>query len=72
MELAKDLKIAKTPFEKILVYAKYNIWYEAITDLAKLRLTEPNNFIFKKTWIDFFTKIIWIYKTFLKNQLLEA
>jgi Domain of Unknown Function (DUF928) len=51
VELERDLKTAKTPLDKIFVYAKYNIWYEAITDLAKLRLSEPNNATFKKAWV---------------------
>ncbi len=54
VEFARDLKIAKTPLQKIFVYAKYNIWYEAITDLAKLRLSEPNNATLKKAWVDLF------------------
>jgi Domain of Unknown Function (DUF928) len=52
VELEKDLKTAKTALDKIFVYAKYDIWYEAITELAKLRLGEPNNFIFKKAWVE--------------------
>lgn len=50
-ELERDLKIAKTPLEKIFVYAKHDIWYEAITELAHLRLNEPNNSNFTKAWV---------------------
>jgi len=53
VELEKDLKTAKTPLEKIFVYAKHNIWYEAITELAQLRLNEPNNSTFEKVWLKF-------------------
>jgi hypothetical protein len=49
-ELERDLKTAKTPLEKIFVYAKHNIWYEAITELAQLRLNEPNNSTLTKAW----------------------
>jgi Domain of Unknown Function (DUF928) len=52
VELERDLKTANTSLEKILVYAKHDIWYEAITDLAKLRLNEPNNPTFKKVWVE--------------------
>ncbi|OUL18806.1 DUF928 domain-containing protein [Nostoc sp. 106C] len=52
VELERDLKTAKTPLEKIFVYAKHDIWYEAITELAELRLNEPNNSSFKKVWVE--------------------
>lgn len=52
VELERDLKTAKTPLEKIFVYAKHDIWYEAITELAQLRLNEPNNSMFKKVWVE--------------------
>jgi Domain of Unknown Function (DUF928) len=53
VELERGLKTAKTPLEKIFAYAKYDIWYEAITELAQLRLNEPNNSTLKKAWLDF-------------------
>lgn len=52
VELEKDLKTAKTPLDKILIYAKNDIWYEAITELAQLRLNEPNNSTLQKIWIE--------------------
>lgn len=52
LELERDLKTAKIPLEKIFVYVKHDIWYEAITELAQLRLNEPNNFTFKKVWVE--------------------
>jgi Domain of Unknown Function (DUF928) len=52
VELEKGLKTAKTPLENIFVYAKHDIWYEAITELAQLRLNEPNNSTFKKVWVE--------------------
>lgn len=53
VELERGLKIAKTPLEKIFVYVKHDIWYEAITELAQLRLNEPNHSMFKKVWVEF-------------------
>jgi Domain of Unknown Function (DUF928) len=52
VELERDLKTAKTPLEKIFTYAKHDIWYETITELAQLRLKEPNNATLKKVWIE--------------------
>jgi hypothetical protein len=51
-ELERSLKTAKTPLEKIFIYAKHDIWYEAITELAQLRLKEPNNPTLKKVWVE--------------------
>lgn len=51
-ELESDLKAAKTPLDKVFVYAKHQIWYEAITELAQLRLNDPNNSVFQKVWME--------------------
>ncbi len=51
-ELEKELKTAKTPLEQIVAYAKHGIWYETVTELAQLRLQEPNNPMLKKVWIE--------------------
>jgi hypothetical protein len=53
VELERDLKTTKSLLEKVLVYAKHNIWYEAITELAQLRLNEPNNLTFNTVWVGF-------------------
>lgn len=52
-ELERDLQTAKSPLDKVLVYGKYQIWYEAITELAQLRLQEPNNSQYRKVWVSF-------------------
>ncbi|MEH2156417.1 DUF928 domain-containing protein [Nostoc sp.] len=52
LELESSLKTAKTRLDKILVYAKHDIWYEAITELGQLRLKEPHNSTLKKLWIE--------------------
>lgn len=42
-ELERQLQIVTTARERIAIYAKNGIWYSALTDLAKLRLAEPQN-----------------------------
>ena len=51
-ELSRDLEVAKTPLERINVFAKYSIWLNALTELAQLRIEEPQNAKLKKIWID--------------------
>jgi hypothetical protein len=50
--LERELKAAKTPLERIAIYAKYGIWYETLTELAQMRLHEPNNPTVKNAWVD--------------------
>lgn len=42
-EVESQLKAAKTPLERISIYAKNGIWYDTINELALLRLREPQN-----------------------------
>ena len=51
-ELAQELKVAPTPLAKIKIYAKYGVWYETLTELAQLRLNEPQNSSLEKTWVE--------------------
>ncbi|AFY99398.1 DUF928 domain-containing protein [Calothrix sp. PCC 6303] len=51
-ELQQDLQIAKSSLDRVLVYGKYQIWYDAITELAQLRLQEPNNSLYRKVWVE--------------------
>lgn len=51
-ELTRDLKAAKTPIERIDVFAKYGIWLNTLTELAQLRIKEPQNPNLKKIWIE--------------------
>lgn len=44
------LKAATTPRKRIAVYAQNGIWHEAVTELAKLRLTEPQNSTLNSDW----------------------
>lgn len=50
--LNKDLQAAATPLEKIATYAKYGIWYETVTELAKLQLQSPQNAMIKRLWVE--------------------
>ncbi len=38
--------------EKVYIYAKSGIWYEAIADLVNLRLSEPSNPELKTNWLN--------------------
>jgi len=49
-----------TAIQKVYIYAKFGIWYEAIADLANLRLSQPNNKDLKTSWL-----------TLLKSSSLE-
>jgi Domain of Unknown Function (DUF928) len=48
--LENRLKNATVPRERISLYAENGIWYSALTDLAKLRLAQPNNPILNQDW----------------------
>lgn len=50
--LKQELERTTTPLDKVAVYAKYGIWYETITELAQLRLKEPDNRQLEESWID--------------------
>ncbi len=47
---ARELKTASKPLTRIATYAKYGIWYDAVTELAQLRLQQPENRTFKQVW----------------------
>ncbi|MCP2729431.1 DUF928 domain-containing protein [Limnofasciculus baicalensis] len=55
IQLAEELKTAKTPLERIAAYTKHSIWYETLTELAQLRLKEPENPTINKLWVDLLT-----------------
>jgi hypothetical protein len=50
--LTKDLNTANTPIERIKIYAKYSIWLNALTEIARLRLNEPENMSVQNLWVD--------------------
>lgn len=49
-ELEKQLQTANSPRKRIEFYAQNGIWYSALTELAKLRVTEPQNANFNNDW----------------------
>lgn len=51
-QLERELNAAKTPLQRIATYARHGIWYEALAELAQLRLHEPKNPMLQKTWIE--------------------
>lgn len=46
----QELKIASKPLNRIAIYAKQGIWYDAVTELAQLRLQQPENPTLKQAW----------------------
>ncbi|NJK48594.1 DUF928 domain-containing protein [Candidatus Gracilibacteria bacterium] len=48
-ELKNRIETAKTPLEKVKIYAQNGIWYETLTELANLYLIQP---ALTKTWAD--------------------
>jgi len=57
--MLKQLEKASA-IERVYIYAKFGIWHEAISDLANLRLSQPNNTDLKANW-----------QTLLKSSNLE-
>ncbi|MEH1771023.1 DUF928 domain-containing protein [Nostoc sp.] len=49
-DLKRQLKTATTIRDRIQLYTKNGIWYSALTELAKLRLTEPQNTTLDNEW----------------------
>jgi Domain of Unknown Function (DUF928) len=49
-ELASQFKAANTPQERITFYKQNGIWQSALTELAKLRVTQPQNTAFINEW----------------------
>jgi hypothetical protein len=49
-EFESEFKTAKTPLERIAIYAKHHVWYDTLTELAQLRLKEPQDSTLKKVW----------------------
>ncbi len=47
---ARELKTASKPLNRITTYAKYGVWYDAVTELAQLRLEQPENPTLKQAW----------------------
>ncbi|HAZ50107.1 MAG TPA: hypothetical protein DDW76_04685 [Cyanobacteria bacterium UBA11369] len=49
-ELARQLQTVTTPRERIALYAQNGIWYSALSELAKLRRSEPQNATLNNDW----------------------
>ncbi len=50
--LETELNAAKMPLERIAAYAKHHLWYETLTELAQLRLKEPQNPTLGSVWVE--------------------
>ncbi|AOY84882.2 DUF928 domain-containing protein [Moorena producens JHB] len=70
-DLKRELNDAKTPLERIAAYGNHHIWYDTLTELAKLRLQEPQNMTLESAWINLLTdqKFETISKTNLLGNL---
>ncbi|WP_055074847.1 DUF928 domain-containing protein [Pseudanabaena sp. 'Roaring Creek'] len=44
-----------TAIDRVYIYAKFGIWYEAIANLANLRLSQPNNAELRSNWLNLLT-----------------
>lgn len=53
----KQLNAATSPSSRVAFYAENGIWYSALTELAKLRLSNPQNQIFTKYWLQLLKNI---------------
>lgn len=51
-QLQQQLNAAKTPMERIAVYAKHQIWYETLNELAQLRLRKPQTSSLEDAWVE--------------------
>jgi len=51
-ELEAELNQAKNPLERVAAYAKHDIWYDMLTELAQLRLEYPEDSILESIWLE--------------------
>ncbi|NEO97663.1 MAG: DUF928 domain-containing protein [Symploca sp. SIO2E9] len=51
-ELQQQLNAAKTPIERITVYARHHIWHETLNELAQLRLRKPQASTLENAWVE--------------------
>lgn len=49
-DLEQLLKAAVSARSRVAIYAENGIWYSALTELAKLRQSEPKNTVFANDW----------------------
>uniref|UniRef100_A0A832H559 DUF928 domain-containing protein n=1 Tax=Oscillatoriales cyanobacterium SpSt-402 TaxID=2282168 RepID=A0A832H559_9CYAN len=50
--LINELKEAGTPLQRAVSYAKHGFWFDSITEMGQLRLSQPQNEAVKQAWID--------------------
>ena len=50
--LLTELATAKTPLQRIASYAKYGFWFDTVTEVALLRLNQPQNTAAKRAWME--------------------
>ncbi|HEY9623877.1 MAG TPA: DUF928 domain-containing protein [Crinalium sp.] len=55
--LSNDLAQATSDVERIAAYAHHGIWQDALTDLAALRQTDPNNTALMTDWHDLLNSV---------------
>ncbi|MEM9509679.1 MAG: DUF928 domain-containing protein [Cyanobacteria bacterium P01_E01_bin.35] len=48
--VARELNTTSNSLNQVASYAKHGIWYDALTELAQLRLQQPENPDFKQAW----------------------
>jgi len=51
-ELEAELNQAKNPLERVAAYARHDMWYDLLTELAQLRLKYPENATLESIWLD--------------------
>jgi hypothetical protein len=49
-KLMNQLEAAKTPRERVIVYAKNGLWHETLTELAEIRRTNPQDAELATDW----------------------
>lgn len=50
--LTQDLSTAKTPWQRTVSYAKHGVWFDTLTELAQLRLNQPQDNAARQAWIE--------------------
>lgn len=50
--LAQELSTAKTPWQRAVSYAKHGLWFDTLTELAQLRLNQPQDNGAKQAWVE--------------------
>lgn len=49
--ISQKLQVAKTPIERIHIYAQHGIWMNAVSELAKERIKAPLDRNLKQIWV---------------------